>query len=151
MVNWVEFFQTPNDTVKFITNEDSNNPQVLSYKKFVLYIGQFKALDRVELNNALDRFQTVFLDCSTGKWEIQKPELKAGTFEQMLKLNPEFKVKTPEEEKEEKNREPLQRKKNFLDLFYSHRKDQSLSNTKEENKKVKLTPIQKIVKGIVGR
>ena len=63
----------------------------MSYKKFVLYISQYKPIDRNEFMRQLNSFQTIIINCSTGEWEIKKP---AWTEEELahsnlLKLNQE--------------------------------------------------------------
>ena len=117
MISWILFFQTPRDTVKFITNEDASY-QVLGYQKFKDFISQFTVANRGLFNKHLDSFHTVLLDCEKGTWREIKPEIKAGSFKEMLKLNPS------EEEAKEKEREkdPVLKKKEFLKRFFDFRK-----------------------------
>jgi len=121
MISWIIFCQTPYNKVKFLTNEDASY-QVLGYYKFKDFITQFKIKNLFEFDKNLDSFQTVFLDCETGEWKIEKPEFKEPTFETMLKLNPG----KQEIDEEKKNKDPLLRKKNFLDNFFKGRKKQTI-------------------------
>jgi hypothetical protein len=120
---WIMLFQTPYNNIKFITNEDAN-PQFLEYYKFLKFIAQFPIENGGEFRSNLDKFQTIFLNCSTGIWEIRKPEIKEKSFEDMLKLNP-----NEQEIKEEKKKhDPFLKKKNFLDLFTKARKKDVMKN-----------------------
>jgi len=118
-MKWIMGFQTPYNMVKFITNEDGS-PQALSYYKFLDFVAQFKIKNSIEFIGNIDKFQTILLNCETGEWEVQKPELKTGTFSDMLKLNPG----KQEIEEENKKKDPLLRKKTFLDGFFTARKKQ---------------------------
>lgn len=119
-MKWILFFQTPYDTIKFITNEDSSY-QILSYKKFKTFISSFKILDIGNFYDALDKFQTVLFDCTAGTWTIQTQELSNPTFEQLLKLNPSLR----ELEEEKKRTDPLLKKKSFIDKIFDFKKDNS--------------------------
>lgn len=125
MINWIAFVQTPNNSVKFVSNED-NSYQVLNYYKFKDYISQYKINNLFEFNRNLDSFETVLLNCVTGEWSVEKPEIKAASFETLLKLNPN----QQEIEEDKKNKDPLLRKKNFLDIFSKERKNQFLGKKK---------------------
>jgi hypothetical protein len=120
MFLWICFVQTYTGRIKFVTNEDATY-QVLSYNKFRDYIGQFKILNLFEFYKNLDSFQTVTLNCSTGEWQIEKPEIKDHTFEEMLKLNPG----QQEIEENKKKTDPVLKKKNFIDEFFKARKKQN--------------------------
>jgi hypothetical protein len=124
-MNWIAFVQTPNNNVKFVTNED-NSYQVLNYYKFKDYISQYKINNLFEFNRNLDSFETVLLNCVTDEWSVEKPEIKVASFETMLKLNPNQK----EVEEENKKKDPLLRKKNFLDMFSKERKRQAMEKKK---------------------
>jgi hypothetical protein len=129
MISWILFMQTPWNTVKFITNEDASY-QVLNYYKFKDFLAQFKKTNLSDFNKSLDSFQTVFLDCTTGEWKVEKSEIKEASFDQMLKLNPG----KEELEEEKKKTDPLLRKKNFLDNFFKGRKKQNTSGNLIGNK-----------------
>ena len=111
------------DNVKFVTNEDSNY-QVLNYHKFKNFISQFRILDTFDFNKNLDSFQTIFLDCITGKWNVEKPEVKESSFDKMLKLN----LGKQEIDEEKKKKDPVLKNKAFLDYFFKQRKDQAIKN-----------------------
>jgi hypothetical protein len=121
MISWIMYAQTPTNSVKFVTNED-NSYQILNYYKFRDFISQFSIQNPFDFYKALDSFETVFFNCETGEWKIEKPEIKESSFEQMLKLNPSIQ----EVKEKEKSIDPLQKKKNFLDIFSKERKKQVL-------------------------
>jgi len=120
-MKWMMLFQTPWDSIKFITNEDTN-AQYLPYNKFMDFLNTFKINDIGTFKDSINKFQTLLLDCTTGKWEIQHQQIVEGSFEQMLKLNPGVQ----EIEEQKKKTDPLLKKKNFLDLFSKARKKQVL-------------------------
>jgi hypothetical protein len=118
-MTWIMFFQTPYDAVKFITNEDDSY-QILNYYKFVDFISDYKIENRQGIIQALDRFQTILLNCVEGTWEIQKVVIIQGSFEEMLKLNPgELELK-----ESKKKTDPILKNKNFINTFFKARKKQ---------------------------
>lgn len=122
-IHFLLLFQTPFNSIKFISNEDSS-PQFLEYYKFLKFVSQFKIEDFAGFKDNIDKFKTIFLDCSNGVWHIEKPEIKERTFEEMLKLNPG----KQEIEEEKKKSDPLLSKKNFLDAFSKARKNNFFKN-----------------------
>ena len=121
-MKWLLFVQTPYDTVKYITDE-LDSYLVVNYNKFrsVILEGQ-KIIDQTNLLFELDRFNTVFLNCEKGTWEVKKPELKKDfTFEELAETNKAYK----EEPKKEKTKEEilLEKSKKYIDNFGKGKND----------------------------
>ena len=121
MISWILFFQTPYNMVKFITNEDANY-QILNYFKFKDFIFQFQIKNRGDFNKHFDSFHTVLLNCTDGSWEEIKQEIKESSFSEMLKLNPGI-----QEIEEEKKKDPILKRKEFLRKFFDFKKNSLLN------------------------
>ena len=108
--NFLICFQTPYDSVRYITNQLSS-VRSLQYYKFLAFISDIFVSDFTGFKNHLDKFDTILVDLDTHTWEIQNTEKKKVEFKELF----EFNEKREEEEKENKSKyEDLNRKKAFI-------------------------------------
>lgn len=115
MKSWILLFQTPYDTVKYITSELST-PRILGYYKFLEYISSVFIIDYYNFREELNKYQTILVNLDDHTWSIYKEEIKETTFKELLELNKK------EEEQEESKSEKF---KNFIKKF---RKTETLKN-----------------------
>lgn len=86
-VDWILFFQTPFDTVKYMTRDMSTYSSMRYFKFLEFVMKSFVVKQSSDLRTELDKFSTIFLNCKTGEWKtIPHKEFKA-TFEELSKLN----------------------------------------------------------------
>lgn len=104
-MKWLLFYLTITDNIKYITN-DMNKYSFMNYKRFLLFIAQFKIIDYQTLINKINRFDTIFFDCETGQWEVKAPKISHEllTHENLMKLNKD-KVVLTERIKDQKENE----------------------------------------------
>ena len=98
-MKWVVFFQTPYNTVKYMTDELAT-PSVMEYSKFLSFLFDLTVNDRISIREKLDQFKTILLFCETGYWEVRKTEEFniETSFEELKSLNP-TRAETKEKEK----------------------------------------------------
>jgi hypothetical protein len=123
--------QTPWDSVKYI-NDDLSDYSSHSYNKFLEMIMNLKPFDPNGLKEAIDSFETVYLNVETKQWEILKytPESDKFTPQQMYELNP-----SPEMiEEQKKNESIINRTKNFIDQFSKDRVNKNINKFKDKEK-----------------
>lgn len=105
-MKWLLFTQTPYDSINFITDE-LDSVKYLPYYEFKKYLSSFKIENRIEIINALDKFETIFLDIKTGTWEIKKREINENiSFEELYELN-----------KKEEKKTKINKAKNIINTF----------------------------------
>ena len=86
-MNWILFYQTINDNVKYITS-DQENPSFMSYKRFSGFLRDFPILKEKEMIDALDSFKTIIFYTNECRWEIVEIEKRLDvTYEELLELN----------------------------------------------------------------
>jgi len=140
MVTWILFVQTPynNDMIKYITSE-LDEATYLSYYKFLEYVKQYPVLNFTLFKKELDSFQTIYLNCKTGEWEIKKPVINTDvSFDELSKLNKDklfFRDKRGELNKESIS---IPKAKKFINNFISNKYN------KEKNGKSKSTKNRRI-------
>lgn len=91
-MKWMLFFQTPYDTIKYITDELEDYTS-LTYTKFMEHVyANINVKDSLNFRDEVDKFKTIFLDCETGDWSVKKRETNPAdiNFKNILKLNPEL-------------------------------------------------------------
>lgn len=87
MNSWILCFQTPYDTVKYMSNE-LNSPMILGYYKFVDYIQTLFIHNYGDFMEELNKFQTILIDTETHTWEIYEEKKNTDVSrEELLKLN----------------------------------------------------------------
>jgi len=111
--NWLLCFQTPYDSIKYVTNEMSY-PNYLPYYKFLDYIINTIHIHNFEgFQNQLDKFFTILINIDTHEWEVYNEERKEAGFYELFDLN----EKRKEEElksKDKNNSYGLNEKKEFI-------------------------------------
>ena len=118
-MKWILFYQTPYDRVKFITDENQDGAS-LSYRKFCDSLTNYLIKDRDKFQAELDTFHTVFLNIESGEWRTEIPDKIEGSFEELVKLNP-----NPEERKkqeEERSNREVTLTKNYFDKKWDDKK-----------------------------
>lgn len=123
-MNWIIFFQTPFNRIKYITNE-LEDETLLLYDEFLEFIFRtVKVKDSLNFKEAIDTFKTIYLDCITGEWQIKRREIdpKDLSFQNLLKLNP-----MPEIESNDKTELEyfVQNKKSTLNEYYIKRRKEN--------------------------
>lgn len=92
MIKWLLCYQTPYDRVKYRTS-DIEEVSSMKYYDFIGFLREnFKISDFKNFVDQLDKFQTIFLDCQLGTWEIYEEERQdISTYDrkELLKLNDE--------------------------------------------------------------
>ena len=106
MKNWILLFQTPYDTVKYITSE-LNTTRSLSYYKFLDYVSSFFVVDYYNFKLELNKYKTILINMDDHTWRIYEEDKKEATRKELLELNKE------EDTKENK----IDKFKNFLRKF----------------------------------
>jgi hypothetical protein len=109
---WILFFQTPKDRVRFITNE-IDSPTSLPYNKFISFVFEnFNILNTKKFMDEVDSFQTVFLNGKTGNWEIKSPDRDTSkyTFDELYQIK---------KNKEEKNNKEIN--KGFIEHVWKNK------------------------------
>jgi len=95
MKNWIIAYQTPYDTVRYMTN-NLNTPTFLGYYKFIDYIQTLFIHNYGGFIDEINKFKDILIDCDNHTWKVIEHELKDATFEELLELN------KSEEEKDNK-------------------------------------------------
>ncbi len=126
MTNWLLLFQTPYDTVKYMTN-NLNAPTLLGYYKFVDYIQTLFIHDYTGFIDELNKFKTILINLDDHTWVIHENERKETTFEELLALN---KV---EEEKEQKSL--AEKARDFVQGIYKKSKIKKKDDTRNNNRR----------------
>lgn len=106
-MNILVCFQTPYDTVKYITNNLSS-PTFLSYYKFIDYIQTIFLYDYVGFKEQLNKFKTIMINLDEHSWEICSEQISDVSFKELLKLN---------EKKDEEEKSFIERAKEFTKKF----------------------------------
>ena len=111
--NFLLCFQTPYDSIKYITN-DMASPSHLSYHKFMDYIKFTIHVNFFsEFQDELDKFKTILINTDTHDWEIYEEEKDKIGFKNLF----DFNEKRNEEKLKEKNKNKIgdiESKKNFI-------------------------------------
>jgi hypothetical protein len=108
MNNWLLAYQTPNDSVKYITHELSS-PIFLSYNQFIEYIQTLFVFDYENFIKQLNRFKTILIDLDTHKWEIYKEKRRDYNEKELFEFNAKL-----EKEEEDKKIKKSERNKKFI-------------------------------------
>lgn len=95
MKSWIIFYQTPYNTVKYITSE-LDSYRFLEYYKFLEFIGKYKINNYFEFKDFLDKFKIIFLNLETGEWEEKRVPKKDFTFDNLVAFNNEIKSQKKE-------------------------------------------------------
>lgn len=84
---WMICQQTQHNEIKYMTENEKVN--YLKYNDFLLNLTNYPLLDRQNFKVELDKFQIIYIDLQTGKWEIKKVDLSKSdaTFDDLYKLN----------------------------------------------------------------
>ncbi len=110
------FYQTPYNTVEFLTSSNSEEKDMMSYYDFLQFIySEIKVQDINEFVLNLDSFKTILL-YDTGEWELIEEEQHEYSFEEMYEAN------VNKEEKKSTFDETLNKSKNYLNSLFSFRK-----------------------------
>lgn len=142
MQNWMLCFQTPYNSVKYITNE-LNSPAYLSYYKFLDYIStSIHILEYGKFRDQLDKFQTILINIDTHEWSIETVEKKKYSFDELFDYN-EQKI---EEEKNQKAAfDNIQKGKGFIEKIT---KNKNIGYKKDYIKKIEIPDDSKYSKKI---
>ena len=109
MKNYLLCYQTPYDSVKYITNELAS-PTFLSYYKFIDYIQTIFVHNYYEFEKELNKFKNILIDLDNHTWEIYKEsEKEKPSRKEMFEYHEKL-----EKEKEDKSRKKIEMKKNFI-------------------------------------
>lgn len=130
-MKYILFVQTPWSSVKYITNELEDYSSH-TYNKFLEMLLSFKPINPSGIKNALDSFETIFLDIDSKIWHIEKyiPEKESYTDKQMYELNP-----SPEElEEQKKNSSIVTRTKKFIDNLNKDKVNKNLNKFKDKGR-----------------
>lgn len=120
-MKWILFYQTPNDRIKYMTDETYPDYTSLSYKKFCKSIFSYPVNDPGKVQEHIDTFHTLFLNIETGEWRQEFPDKdESFTFEELNKLNPNEEEKA-QIEKKKKNREVELTKEYFNKVWENKR------------------------------
>jgi hypothetical protein len=117
--------------VKYI-NDDLNDYSSHTYNKFLEMLLSYKPINPHGIKEALDSFQTVFLDIDSKIWHVESylPEVETYTDKQMYELNP-----SPEElEEQKKNSSIITRTKKFVDNFSKDRVNKNINKFKDKGR-----------------
>ena len=109
MKSYLLCFQTPHDSVKYITHELAS-PIFLSYNSFIDYIQTIFVFDYENFVKELNKFKTILIDLDTHRWEIYKEERKKYNEKEIFEFNAKL-----EKEEEDKKVKKLNKTKNFIE------------------------------------
>ena len=102
-------FQTPYDSIKYITNELAS-PTFLSYNKFIDYIQTLFVYNYYGFIEELNKFKTILIDLDEHTWELYVEEKKElPSRKEMFEYNGKI-----EKEKEDKRKKKLDFKREFI-------------------------------------
>jgi len=123
--------QTPWNSVKYISDELTEYSSH-TYNKFLEMIMNLQPYDPNGLREAIDSFQTIYLNVETKQWEIIKylPEKDQFTSKQMYELNPSAEMI----EEQKKNESIINRTKNFIDQFSKDKVNKNINKFKDKEK-----------------
>lgn len=117
-MTWILAQQRENDRVVFFT-DDSEEKNILRYKKFLEYMKQYSVQNPIEFQNELDRFHIVQVNVITGEWkQIQKEYDSNIDFETLSKLN------NVKEQQTDHHTLTVNKAKEHLNTIYGERKKQ---------------------------
>jgi len=127
MNRWIIFFQNPHDRIVFLT-EEMQEKSAMPYKKFIDFLySNYITVNRSELQKSIDSFKTILLNADTGEWSIQEKPSVEGSFEEMIKLNPDSATVSDSLKDKEKEVDPLgrliERKNKIIDSIFSKRRE----------------------------
>ena len=107
---WIICQQTQHNEIKYMTENEKIN--YLGYNDFLVNLTKYPLFDRQNFKLELDKFQIIYIDLQTGKWEIKKPDLEKSnaSFDDLYKLN----GKKQEEEKKSKSDLLIEKGHNFI-------------------------------------
>jgi hypothetical protein len=92
-MTWMLLYLTVQDNIHFITDQ-TDSTIVLSYQKFLDYIGTMRVNHYLKLVDEINTFQTIFVDFRTGHWNVYFPQKEEATFEQLVRVNEQKKANT---------------------------------------------------------
>jgi len=88
---WMIFSLNFADNVKYRQSDMANN-SILRYEKFVEYLRGFNPYDIKGLIDEINRYQTIFLNTTTGMWKLipigEYSDEQDNSFETLSKFNP---------------------------------------------------------------
>ena len=129
MQNYLICFQTPYDSVKYIT-KDISYPTSLPYSKFLDFIANIFVINFEQFKDHIDKFHTILIDLDTHEWEVLEQEKGSATFKQLFDL----KEQRDKEKEESKNKyDNISSKKKFIDKI-NRRGDLHKGNPMNYNK-----------------
>ena len=130
MSKWVMAHQTPWNSVKYIT-DDLTEYTTKTYTNFLSMILALNPLDPNGLKEALDSFETIFLDCDIHTWRIEKyvPEVETFTQKEMHEFNPSEEIIEAQ-----KKESILDRTKDFIETLHKFKIEKNINKFKDKEK-----------------